>query len=134
MLLSLYNYFRLCSRHIQTYSRIIQEHTHAYSKPCVYLVYSEPWYILITKYIQTLRYIHNTILNIFTKCASLLKMLYFTVSLILNFRHIMTCSRFIQPYLFLLRHIKNPTQPTQRRRKDVLRTPYFWSERRLRLV
>ena len=26
------------------------------------------------------------------------------------------------------------TQPTQRRRKDVVRTSYFWSQRRLRLV
>ena len=37
---------------------------------------------------------------------SLLKMLYFTVSLTLYFRHILACSRFIQPYLFLLRHAR----------------------------
>ena len=42
--------------------------THAYSEPCVSLTYPEPWYILITKHIQRYpRYIHNTILNIFSK-------------------------------------------------------------------
>ena len=81
------------------------------------LVY--PWHTLIPKHIQAPRYIHNTILNIFHKnsildvwysseCASLLKMLYFTVSLTLYLRHILAFSRFIQPYLFLLRYIKNP--------------------------
>ena len=120
MLLSLYSYFRFCFRHIQTYSSIIQEHTHAYSEPCLFLVYSEPWYIFITDHIQTPRYIHNTILNIFHKSsilvvwysseyAFLLKMLYFTVFLTLYFRHILACSRFIQPYLVLLRHIRNPS-------------------------
>ena len=119
MLLSLYSYFSFCFRHIQTYSSIIQEHTHAYSELCVCLAYSEPCHILITKHIQTQRYIHNTILNIFTKAPSwtfdtvlnapLLKMLCFTVSLTLYFRLILARSRFIQPYLLLLRHIKNPT-------------------------
>ena len=36
-------------------------------------------------------------------------MLYFTVSLVLYFRHILACSTLIQPYLFLLRYIKNPS-------------------------
>ena len=43
---------------------------HAYSEPCVSLVYSEPWDIPITKHIQTPCHIHNTILNIFTKARS----------------------------------------------------------------
>ena len=118
MLLSLYSYFRFCFRHIQTYSRIIQEHTHAYSVPSVSLAYSEPWHILITKHIQTPRYIHNTIFNIFTKAPSwtfdavlnaplsLKDALYFTVSLTLYFRHILAFSRFIQSHI-LLRHTKN---------------------------
>ena len=100
MLLSLYIYFLYsCFRHIQTYSSIIQEHTHAYSEACVSVAYSKPWHVLITKHIQTPRYIYNTILNIFTKapswefgsyeCASLLKMLHITVSLNIIFQ---TCS------------------------------------------
>ena len=44
--------------------------THAYLVPSVSLAYSEPWHILITKHIQTQRYIHNTILNIFSKAPS----------------------------------------------------------------
>ena len=60
MILSLYNYFRFFFRYIQTYSSIIQEHTHAYSELCVSLAYSEPWHIPITKYIQTPSYINNT--------------------------------------------------------------------------
>ena len=53
-----------------TYSSIIQEHTHAFLEPFVSLVYSEPWHIPITKHFNTKRYIHNTILNIFTKASS----------------------------------------------------------------
>ena len=64
------SYCRFCFRRIQTYSSIIQEHTHAYSEPCVSLAYPEPWHNLITKHVQTPRYIHNTILNIFTKAPS----------------------------------------------------------------
>ena len=67
MLLSLHSYFRFCFRHVLTHSSIIQEHTHAYSEVCASLAYSNPWHISITKHIQTLRYIHNTILNIFVK-------------------------------------------------------------------
>ena len=66
----MYSYLRFCFRHIQTYSSILQQHTHAYSEPWVSLAYSEPWHILITKHIQTPRYLHNTILNIFTKTPS----------------------------------------------------------------
>ena len=115
----MYSYFRFCFRHIQTYSRIIQGHTHAYLVPSVSLAYSEPCHILITKHIQTPRYIHNTILNIFTKAPSWtfdtvlnaplsLKNAILYGSLTLRFTHILAFSRFIQPYLFLLRHIKNP--------------------------
>ena len=43
------------------YSSIAQKHTYAYL---------EPWHILIAKHIRTPRYIHNTILNIFTKALS----------------------------------------------------------------
>ena len=96
--------------------RHIQEHTHTYSEPCVSLPNSEPWHI------QTPRYIHNTILNIFTKAPSwtfdtvlnapLLQMLpnfqsNFIASLTLYFRHIQAYSRLTLPYLILLRHIKN---------------------------
>ena len=70
MLLGLYSYFRFCFRHIQTYLSTIQEHTHAYSEPCVFLAYSEPWHIPVTKHIQISRYIDNTILNIFSKATS----------------------------------------------------------------
>ena len=114
----MYSYFRFCFRHIQINSRIIQEHTHAYLVPSVSLAYSEPWHILITKHIQTPRYIHNTILNIFTKAPS------WTFDKVLNaplslkdailysffniiFQTYSNISRFIQPYLCLLRHIKN---------------------------
>ena len=60
------SYFKFCIRHIQSYSSITQEHTHAYAEPCVFLAYSETRQIPITKHIQVPRYIHNTILNIFT--------------------------------------------------------------------
>ena len=70
MLLSLHRYFRFYSRLIQAYSSIIQEHTHAYSEPCVSLVFSKPWQIPITKHIQTPKHFHNTVLNIFTKAQS----------------------------------------------------------------
>ena len=70
MLLSLHSYFKLCFKHVLTYSSIIQEHTHAYSEPSISLAYSRLWHISITKHIQTLRYIDNTILNIFTKAQS----------------------------------------------------------------
>ena len=119
MLLSLNIFFRFCFRHLQTYSSIIQEHTYAYSEPCISLVCSEPWHILITKHVQAPRYINNTILNIFTKAPSwtliefwmrfsLQDATLYSV-LTLHFRHIRASSRFIQPYLFLLRHIKNPS-------------------------
>ena len=36
----------------------------------VYPWHSVPWHIPITKHIQTLRYIYNTLLNIFTKALS----------------------------------------------------------------
>ena len=62
-----YSYFRFCFRHVLTYSSIIQEHTHAYSEPSVSLVFLKSWHISIPK---TVRYIHNTILNIFTKAQS----------------------------------------------------------------
>ena len=70
MLLILHSYFRFCFRHVQTYSNIIQEHIHAYSKLSVSLAYSKHWHISITMQIQILRYIHNTILGIFTKAQS----------------------------------------------------------------
>ena len=41
-----------------------------YSEPSVSLTCSKPWHISIKTHIQTLRYIHNTILNIFTKAQS----------------------------------------------------------------
>ena len=116
----MYSYFRFCFRHVQTYSGIIQEHTHAQSEPSVSLAYSKPWHISITKHIQTLRYIHNTILNIFTKAQSctfdtvlnapVFYRCYLTsrVTLRLHFRHIQAYSRLILPYLVLLRHIKSP--------------------------
>ena len=58
MLLSL---FRFCFRHIQTYSSIIPEHTHAYSEPCVSLTY------FYHKAYSDYKVYHNTILNIFAK-------------------------------------------------------------------
>ena len=67
MCLRIYKYYLACPvilgsvSGIIRYSSIIQEHTHAYS---------EPWHILVTKHNQTPRYIHNTILNIFTKASS----------------------------------------------------------------
>ena len=70
MLLSLHSCSSFCFRHFQTYSSIIQEHIDAYSEHYVSLAYSKPWYIPISKHIQALRYIHNTILNIFTNAQS----------------------------------------------------------------
>ena len=70
VLLGLHSYCWFCFRHIQTYSGIIQDHIHAYLELSVSLAYLKPWDIPITKYIQTLRYTHNTILNIFTKAQS----------------------------------------------------------------
>ena len=117
MLLSLYSYFRFCFRFIQTYLSIIQEHSHAYSEPCVSLAHSEPWHIPITNHIQISRHIHDTILNIFTKAPSQTldtvlnaPLFYrcqsnFMASLTLYFRHILAYPRLIQPYLFFLRDI-----------------------------
>ena len=85
MLLSLYNYFRFCFRHIQTYLTITQEHTHAYSKSCVSQPYSEPWHIPITRHIQTPWYIHTIVLKIFTKALP------WTFDIILNAPPFYTC-------------------------------------------
>ena len=116
VILSFYSYFRFSFRDIQKYSSIIQEHTYAFSKLCVASPNSEPLHIPNTKHIQIPRYLHNTILNIFAKAPSrtfdtaLLSNFqsHFTVSLTLHIRHIQAYSRFIQPCLVLLRHIKNP--------------------------
>ena len=70
VLLSLYSYIKFCFRHIQTYSSIIQEHTHVYLEPSVSLTYSEPWHIHITKDIPNPHCIHYTILNIFINAPS----------------------------------------------------------------
>ena len=101
------------------HSSIIQEHSRTYSELFVSLAYSGRWHIPFTKYIQTPRYIHITILRIVTKVPSwafdtvlnvsrlsLLQLLSnfqsnFTVSLTLYFRHILAYLRLIQPYLFL---------------------------------
>ena len=120
MLFSLYSYFRFCFRHIQTYSSIIQEHTHAYSEPYVSLAYSEPWHILITKHIQTPRYIHNTILNIFTKTLSWAFDTVLNVPLSLKdaihygvfniiFQTYSGMFKIYSAIFILLRHIKNPS-------------------------
>ena len=113
MLLSLYSSFRFCFRHVQTYSSIIQEHIHTQSQLSVSLAYSKPWHISITKHIQTLRYIHNTILNIFTKAQS------WTFDAVLNaplfYRRYLTSrvslrifNVMFQTYSGMLRHIKYP--------------------------
>ena len=46
--------------------------------------------------------------NLVYPCISLKDAILYGVFNII-FRHILACSRFIQPYLFLLRHIKNPS-------------------------
>ena len=100
------------------------KYAHAYSELCVSLAYSEPCHIPITKLIQAPRYIHNTILTIFTKAPSwtfdtilnkfLIYRSYLTSRvtlrylLTLYFRYFRTYLRLIQTYLFLLRHMKNP--------------------------
>ena len=57
---------------LQACSYIFEHYSRAYSRTlrsfCV--LGTKPCRILITKHIQTLRYIHNTILNIFTKAQS----------------------------------------------------------------
>ena len=95
----------------------IFRHIQACSELWVSLPYSEPWYVPITKHFQTLRYIHNAILNIFTKAPSwmfdavLNAPLFFrcyltsTVSLTLYFRHIQAYSVLIQPYLGALTYL-----------------------------
>ena len=82
-----------------------------------------PWHILITKHIQILRYIHNAILNIFTKAQSwtfdavlnapLFYRCYLALRVALVIFNVIfqTYSRLIQPYLVLLknlRYIKSP--------------------------
>ena len=65
VLLSLHSYFRFCFRHVQTCSAC----SGIYSKHI--LTYSDIfWHIPITKHIQTLQYIYNTIINIFIKAQS----------------------------------------------------------------
>ena len=123
----MYSYFRFRFRYIQAYSTIIQEHTHPYSEPCVSLPDSEPRHIPITKHVQTPRYIHNTILNIFIhqlclrhliqfwmrffyKCYLTSRVTNFTVSLTLYFIHIRAYLRltaFLETFCF--RHILNAT-------------------------
>ena len=117
MLLGLYSCFRFGFRLNQPYSSIIQKDTHSHSEPCVSQAYSEPWHIPIKKHIQTSRYIHNTILNIFTKASSCMfdtvlnaPLFYrcqsnFTASFTLCFRHILAYSKLIKSYLFLLRDL-----------------------------
>ena len=58
--------------HVQMYSGIIQEHAHTYSEPSASLAYSKPWNIPVTKHIQTLRCIYNTIFAFPYECAFLL--------------------------------------------------------------
>ena len=123
----MYSYFRFLFRYIQTYSTIIQEHTHPYSEPCVSRPNSEPRHIPITKHVQTPRYIQNTILNIFIqqlylrhliqfwmrffyRCYLTSRVTNFTVSLTLYFIHIRAYSRlmaFLETFCF--RHILNAT-------------------------
>ena len=130
--LSLHSYFKFCFRQVQTYSSIIQEHTHAYSEPSVSLVCSKPWHISFTKNIQTLRHIHNTILNIFTKAHSwrfdtvlnvpvFFYRCYLTsrVTLRLYIKHIHAYSRLTLSYLILLRDSKSPAIFT-----EILLQPY----------
>ena len=93
-----------------------------YIQPCVSLAYSEPWDIFITRHVQTPRYIHNTILNFFTKAPSstfetvlnvplfyrcqLLQSLYGIFNVVFQ-----TYSGMFNTYsviFSLLRHIKNP--------------------------
>ena len=104
-------------RHIQALFKRIFTHIQRFSMS---LAYSKPWHIPITKHIQTLRYIHNTILNIFTKAQSwmfdavlnapLFYRCYLTSRITLCIFSVIfqTYSRLIQPYLVLLRHIKSP--------------------------
>ena len=54
------------SRHIQALFKSLLTHI----QNLMFLTYSEPWYIPITKHIQAPGYIHNTILNIFRKAPS----------------------------------------------------------------
>ena len=73
-----------------------------------------PWHIPITKHIQTLRYLH-IILNIFTKAQSWIfdaflnahffYRCYLTSRVTLRIINVEVCSRIIQPYLVLLRHV-----------------------------
>ena len=91
----------------------IFRYTHIYTEICGFLIYSEAWHIPIRKQIQTLRYIHNTILNIFTKASSwtfdtvlnvpvfyrcyLTSRVPLRYLLTLHFRHFLAYSRIIQP-------------------------------------
>ena len=80
----------------QAYSDILEHYSRAYShifRTLCILAYSVPWHIPITKYIQTSRYIDNTILNIFLRSS---------IRMLIRLR-------LIQPYLFWLKHIQNPS-------------------------
>ena len=107
VLLSLCSYFMFCFKHVQTYSNIIQEHTHAYSEHCLSLPNSEPWHI------QTPRYTHIIIFNIFTKASS------WTFDAVLNTPLLWMLSNFQSNFTvrtlaylgtFSFRHILNTTQ------------------------
>ena len=111
---------------LQACSDIFKHYSRAYSRLSefsVSLAYSKPWHIPITKHIQTLRYIHNTTLNIFTKAQSrtfdtnlngpFFYRCYLTSRVTLHIfklylRIIQAYSRLIQPYLVLLKHVKSP--------------------------
>ena len=85
---------------------------------------SDIW-ISITKHIQTLRYIHNTKLNISTKARSctfdpVLNALVFYRCCLTSRVTLRPYSKLIQPYIVLLRHIKNPAIL-----RDLLLQPYL---------
>ena len=105
---------------IQTYSNIYSTgYSRIFRTLCIpdisrFLAYSYPKAYSDSKLYSSYHIQHfhkSSILDVSysSECASVLKMLYFTVPLTLYFRHILACSRFIHPYLFLLKHIKNPS-------------------------
>ena len=69
VLLSLHSYYVLFQPYSEKFKHYSRECSRIFRTLCISGIF-KTWYVPITKHIQTPRYIHNTILSIFTKAAS----------------------------------------------------------------
>ena len=123
MRLCIYKCYLACTVILGSVSDIFENYSRAYSRIfstfCIPGIFRTLAYSYHKAYSDSkvysqyhIKHFHkSSILDVWysSECTSVLKMLYFTVSLTLYFRHILAFSRFVQPYLFLLRHIKSPS-------------------------